>query len=351
MLRLVYIRPGIVEWHEVPELVLRGAAEALVRPIASSVCDLDLRILAGRTPFLGPFAFGHECVAEVLEVGAAVRGVHPGDRVVVPWHINCGGCDRCRAGLTAHCRTVPAGAMFGLPAGGDWGGLFDEVVRVPYADAMLHPLPHDIDPAAAVSAGDNLTLGLELLRGHLRRRPGARVLVLGGGGSVALYGAQLAAALGAGRVLYLDTDPARRAVAAGGGAETHAGPPVPSLGEFDVVFDSGFDAERLADSIALLAPEGVVESSGVYFERVELPLFRMYVQGVTFHTARANAGPHVAAVLDLIRGRRIDPARVVSETLPITDATTALAAPSLKPLFVRAPLGSARAAGTSARTA
>jgi threonine dehydrogenase-like Zn-dependent dehydrogenase len=139
--------------------------------------------------------------------------------------------------------------------------------------------------------------------------------------------------------------------AAGCGAETHAGPPVPSLGEFDVVFDSGFDAERLADSIALLAPEGVVESSGVYFERVELPLFRMYVQGVTFHTARANAGPHVPAVLDLIRRRRIDPARVVSETLPIADATTALAAPSLKPLFVRAPLGSARAAGTSARTA
>jgi hypothetical protein len=56
-------------------------------------------------------------------------------------------------------------------------------------------------------------------------------------------------------------------------------------------------------------------------------------------------------VLDLIRRRRIDPARVVSETLPIADATTALAAPSLKPLFVRAPLGSARAAGTSARTA
>ncbi|MDT7612258.1 MAG: hypothetical protein QOG96_6761, partial [Pseudonocardiales bacterium] len=79
-------------------------------------------------------------------------------------------------------------------------------------------------------------------------------------------------------------------------------------------------------------------------ERVELPLFRMYVQGVTFHTARANAGPHVPAVLDLIRRRRIDPARVVSETLPIADATTALAAPSLKPLFVRAPLGSARAA-------
>jgi alcohol dehydrogenase len=175
--------------------------------------------------------------------------------------------------------------------------------------------------------------------------------VLGGGGSVALYGAQLAAALGAGRVLYLDSDPARRAVAAGGGAETHPGPPEPSLGEFDVVVDSGFDAERLAGSIALLAPEGVVESSGVYFGRVELPLFRMYVQGVTFHTARANAGPHIGAVLDLIQQRRIDPARVVSETVPIADATTALAAPSLKPVFVRAPLGSARAAGTSARSA
>jgi alcohol dehydrogenase len=339
MKRLVYVRPGRLEWQEVPEPALRGGGEALVRPLASSVCDLDLRVLAGRTPFEGPFAFGHECVAEVLDIAGGVRGVRPGDRVVVPWHVNCGVCDRCHAGLTAHCRAVPPGAMFGMPAGGDWGGLFDEVVRIPYADAMLHRLPPGIEPAAAVSAGDNLTLGVELLRKHLLTKPGARVLVLGGGGSVALFGAQIARAMGAGRVLYLDSDPARREVAAGSGIDTHPGPPEPPLGEFDLVFDSGFDAERLTGSIALLAPEGVVESSGVYFERVPLPLFRMYVQGVTFHTARANAGPHIREALDLIQQGRIDPARVISETLPMADAPQALAEPSLKPLFVREPLG------------
>ena len=59
------------------------------------------------------------------------------------------------------------------------GGTFDEIVRVPYADAMLVPVPVGVDPVAVAAAGDNLTIPLELLSGHLRRRPGSAVLVLG----------------------------------------------------------------------------------------------------------------------------------------------------------------------------
>jgi threonine dehydrogenase-like Zn-dependent dehydrogenase len=121
------------------------------------------------------------------------------------------------------------------------------------------------------------------LRRHLRERPGARLLVLGGG-SVALFAAQIGVALGARRVLYLDDAEQRRALAATGRVETAAGPPEPAMGEFDVVFDSSFREHWLTAAIELLAPEGVVESSGVYFQRVAMPLFRMYLQGVTFHT-------------------------------------------------------------------
>ncbi|MGO4613425.1 alcohol dehydrogenase catalytic domain-containing protein [Nocardia sp. 2YAB30] len=74
-------------------------------------------------PFQGPFAIGHECIAEVLETGSDVTGLHRGDAVVVPWAVSCGGCRECARGLTAECATTRTGtlAAFGFgPASGPW---------------------------------------------------------------------------------------------------------------------------------------------------------------------------------------------------------------------------------------
>jgi hypothetical protein len=124
MQSLHYIEAGTLAFREVPEPSLRGDLEALVRPVAASVCDIDRPLLQGTSPWKGPFAFGHEAVGEVVDVGDRVKSVRPGDLVAVAWHINCGVCDRCARGLTAHCRAVPPQAMYGLPVGGDFGGLF-----------------------------------------------------------------------------------------------------------------------------------------------------------------------------------------------------------------------------------
>jgi len=95
-----------VEWWDVPEPALEGDLEALVRPLAVALCDLDQPILRGIAPIPGPIAIGHEGVAEVVDVGDSVRGVVPGDRVVVPFQISCGGCERCRRGQTGDCHSV-----------------------------------------------------------------------------------------------------------------------------------------------------------------------------------------------------------------------------------------------------
>lgn len=117
MRRLTYITSGELRWSDAPDVRLSSDEGAVVRPIASTTCDLDRAIVTGRTPFTGPFAIGHEGVAEVIDVGDEVTGVAPGDVVVVPWHICCGTCDRCSAGLTAHCRRAPRFAMYGFAAG------------------------------------------------------------------------------------------------------------------------------------------------------------------------------------------------------------------------------------------
>ena len=59
---------------------------------AVATCDLDALIVAGESPFPAPFAIGHECVAEVVDVGDASARCAPGELVSVPFQISCGEC-------------------------------------------------------------------------------------------------------------------------------------------------------------------------------------------------------------------------------------------------------------------
>ncbi len=332
MQSLHYIEAGTLAFREVPEPSLRGDLEALVRPVAASVCDIDRPLLQGTSPWKGPFAFGHEAVGEVVDVGDRVKSVRPGDLVAVAWHINCGVCDRCARGLTAHCRAVPPQAMYGLPVGGDFGGLFDDLVRVPYADAMLRIVPAGIESVDAVSAGDNLSLGYQIMSGHIAagRR---RVLVLGSA-AVGINQVAFATALGATEVVYVDDAPEHRELAERLGAVAVPGPPDRALGTFDLVVDVAFKPAWLRRGVRMVEPDGVVECLGGHLTDVELPLFAMYAQGVTFHIGRANNGPYIAPTLAVLRHGAVKPS-LWSQPFPWSQAPEVLREPSLKPVAVR----------------
>jgi len=100
---LHFIEVGKLAWREAKDMKVAGPLEAVVRPIASTTCDLDRRIIRGLVDLGADFPIGHECVAEVLEIGDQVKRVAPGNVVVVPWHISCGVCPECRRGLSAAC--------------------------------------------------------------------------------------------------------------------------------------------------------------------------------------------------------------------------------------------------------
>jgi alcohol dehydrogenase len=106
MQALYFEEKGRLGWRDDPEVVLRSGKDAIVRPVAATTCDLDQAIIHGLTPFPPGFALGHECVAEVVEIGDQVSDVVPGDIVVVPCAPSCGECDVCRAGLTASCEAI-----------------------------------------------------------------------------------------------------------------------------------------------------------------------------------------------------------------------------------------------------
>jgi threonine dehydrogenase-like Zn-dependent dehydrogenase len=330
-----------VEWREVPAPALEGDGEALVRPLAVALCDLDSGWLLGAVPVGEPFPFGHECIAEVVEVGDAVSGVAPGDVVVVPFQISCGSCAACTAGNTGSCLSVPRGSAYGMkPLGGDWGGALADLVRVPFADAMLIPLPDGIEPAAAASVPDNVPDGFRTVAGPLAAAPGAEVLVVGGfARSVGLYSAACAVALGSARVVYADSDEGRLERAAELGAEPH---PVPAgdeggsawpkrLGRFPITVDASGDHGGLHTAIRSTAANGICTSVAVYFEpETPLPMLEMYTRGCTLHTGRVHARALIPDVLALISAGRLEPQRVTSAVVGFDDALEALADPPTK---------------------
>ncbi len=316
-------------WQEVPEPHREHEREAIVRPLAVATCDLDQPMIFGQTPFALPIQLGHECVAEIVE---GPEGFTPGDRVVVPFQISCGICERCRRGLTGDCATVPPLSMYGFGAlGGEWGGMLSDLALVPYAEAMLVPLPDGVDPAVVPSAADNMTDGWRTVAPALAELPAARVLVVGGGArSMALYAVDAALALGAASVTYVDTDGGRLEVARQLGAQVVEGQPERSLGAFPITVDGTATPEGLVATLRLTDWDGRCTSIGQLVPEAPLPLLELYTRGVHLHIGRAMARPAMPAILDLVAAGRLRPQLVTSATVAWDDAPEALLEPATK---------------------
>ena len=330
---LTFTGPDALEWRDGgPPLALESDEAALVRPIAVATCDLDDLIVAGRAPFPAPYAIGHEGVAEVVDVGDAVTAFAPGDRVIVPFQVSCGTCGPCVAGRTGNCATVPWGSTYGFGYGDAyWGGFLADLVRVPYADHMLVPLPAGVSPEAAASASDNIPDGYRTVSMLRDKWPGAPVLVVGGAaaGSIPLYAVGYAVALGSERVLYVDEDPGRRAVAERMGAHETLGEIPERLREgFPITVDSSADPRGLELALRATAPDGICTSTGIYFPGAspapEFPLFEMYVRNTTFVTGRPHVRTVLPDALEPIAGGSMDPTLVTTHVVDWDDAADAL---------------------------
>ena len=327
MLQLAYTGPGALEWREAAEPELSSDAAALVRPRAVATCDLDSLIIGGRSPFPPPFAIGHECVAEVLDVGDRVSSLSVGQLVSVPFQISCGECDACRQGRTSNCSGVAFMSSYGFgPAVERWGGFLSDVVCVPYAEHMLVPLPSGLEPATVASASDNISDAWRAVAPMLAEYPGADVLVVGGAGpgSIGLYAAGLAVALGSRSVLYVDADESRRETAAKLGAQTLAETPK-RVGPYAITVDASGDPDGLAMALRSTAPDGICTSTAIYFgEQPTLPLLEMYSKGITFRTGRANAREAIPHVLELTASGAVHPEIITTKVVKWDAAADAL---------------------------
>lgn len=289
MRHAVFVSAGRVEWRETPDPQLGGDLEALVRPIVVGRCDLDVALVRGLMPMTTGAPIGHEIIAEVLTVGDKVRRVRPGQTVFVPAQISCGDCGNCRRGLTGRCLSVPFAASYGMGRDGDFGGGLADIVRVPFADAMLSPAPAHANPVKLIGLADMASDAWRTVAPYLSQHPEARVAILGGDAPViGLYAAGLAVAMGAPQVRYFDRDPRRLAVAASYGAETEADYEA-EPGAYDIVVVANAAAKALVKAFELTAPGGHVFS--VTPSLGEQPAFDtrpLYHRGVTWTIGRPD---------------------------------------------------------------
>jgi alcohol dehydrogenase len=323
---------GRLAWRDVPAPPDPGPNGALVRPIAVATCDLDRALALGATPFPLGLTIGHECVAEVLGVGERVSSVEPGQRVCVPFQISCGRCRACRAGLTSNCAAVPPLSMYGFGVGGGhWGGALADRVAVPYADAMLVPLPEGVDPVAAASVSDTICDSYRHIAPHLpgllRRDPDTDVLIIGCLGrrtiyspSVTLYAGQVALALGARRVRLADGRADVRAAAARLGLEPLRPRELGRAESAALVVDATVSPRGLWTALSLTAPDGVCSSVGALHRGARVPAMRLYGRNASFHIGRTNARALMPEVLELIAAGRFRPERVISTHGAMDDA-------------------------------
>lgn len=328
---------GSLRWREVPVPPPPGPHGATVRPIAIATCDIDCALCHGVTPLLLPLRLGHECVAEVTAVGAEVATVAVGDRVIVPFQINCGACQPCRAGFTGSCLAVPPIAAYGMGVlSGHWGGAFADELAVPFADAMLVPLPAGIDPAAAASLADNVCDAYRHLAPHLprllQRDPEAEVLIVGSvtrrfsfGSSMPLYSGLIAKALGAKRVTIADNRPALAEHAGRLGLSTidprrlRHRPPAP------LVIDLSVYPRGLALALSCTAPDGICTSSGSLHHKGSIPLLAMYVRNVTLQIGRTHVRSLIPGALELVSSGKLRPETVTATVAPLDEAPAVLA--------------------------
>ena len=84
MKALVYHGPGHKAWEDAPKPTIIDDTDAIVRVDATTICGTDLHILKGDVPAVTDGRIlGHEAVGTVDAVGAGVKTVKVGDRVLV----------------------------------------------------------------------------------------------------------------------------------------------------------------------------------------------------------------------------------------------------------------------------
>jgi threonine dehydrogenase-like Zn-dependent dehydrogenase/transposase-like protein len=373
-----------VTWHgtedvrvdSVADPTIREPTDAIVRVTSTAICGSDLHLYKVLSMWLDEGdVIGHEPMGVVEAVGSEVEHVAPGDRVVVPFNIACGGCVMCDRQLYAQCETTQVrehgkgAALFGYTKlYGHVPGAQAELLRVPQAHFGPVKVPEGPPDERFLFLSDVLPTAWQAVA-YADIPKGGSVTVFGLG-PVGQMCARIARHQGAEQVIGVDRVPERLAMATRYGAdvvdaslyrdtgdvpaavaertsgrgtdavidavgmEAH-GSPIPALAQSAAGLLPDGAGQRLTenlgvdrmtalfDAFATVRRGGTLSISGVYGGQIDpFPMLDLFDKGVALRMGQAHVKRWIPEVLPLLADEA-DPLGtedLVTHRLPLSDA-------------------------------
>ena len=348
-------------WHgkndircdNVPDPKIEDARDVIVKVTACAICGSDLHLMDGVMPSMkSGDILGHEFMGEVVDVGQGFTKFKKGDKIIVPFNINCGECRQCRMGNWACCQRSNrngkmAAEMFGYPIAGLFGyshllggysGGQAEYVRVPMADVAPMKVPEGMTDEEVLFLTDIFPTGY--MAAENANIKGGDIVAIWGAGPVGLFAIQSAKVMGAERIIAIETVPERIAMAKQAGAtdiidfvnedvyerikEISKGEGADSvidcvgmeasgahglLGMVDAAKEKLTTLERTAaidQAIRAVRPAGTVSVPGVYGGPLTINMGQIVQKGLTMRSGQTHVKRYLAPLTKLIQEKKVD---------------------------------------------
>ncbi|MDB5691613.1 MAG: glutathione-dependent formaldehyde dehydrogenase [Alphaproteobacteria bacterium] len=263
MKALVWHGKQDIRCDTIPDPEIEDPKDAIIKVTSCAICGSDLHLFHNYIPAMMPGdVIGHEMMGEVVETGSDVSKLKKGDRIVIPFTINCDECDQCRRGNYSLCERsnrnkAMADKVFGHATAGLFGythltggyqGGQAEYLRVPFAEGTHIPVPDSLTDEQALFLGDIFPTGWQAAV-QCDIQPTDTVAIWGAGpvGQMAIRSAIL---LGAKQVVAIDRLPERLSMAEAAGAIT-------------INFEDESVVERLNDLTQGKGPEKCIDCVGL----------------------------------------------------------------------------------------
>lgn len=340
---VIYQGPHDMRVETIADAAISDPRDAVVRVTLAGICGSDLHIYHHGDAFgVDPGCrVGHEFVGVVEEVGADVRLVRPGDKVLAAFWNSCGTCRFCRDELYTSCEH---GSSFGFQT--VWTntkpveGAQSQYMRVPFADGTLEIVPEALaandDDARVLPLGDVFSTAFHALSGALPR-PGDTVLILGDG-AVGLLAAHAAGLFGPAAVVLAGHHDDRLELgrrlgathtvnlAAGGDLATALADTTEGLGP-QVVIAAVAAPDTMRTAYESVRPGGHVGWVGmeVFFGAPDIPWDLAFLKNVTLSGGVCPSRRYIRKLWPLLLQGRIDPSPVFTHTVALDEAPAAYA--------------------------